>query len=207
MKRPLYLLALALLPIVSVAQAAKLKIPDFSALAAKATETVNISLDGEMLKSAGGFMGGNSGNPQRDAEVADALKGVEGIYVRVFEFDQPGMYSPKDIEPILAQTKAPGWKALMQVKDGDERMEMWMHERSAGGGFLLVVPEPTDFVIVNIAGDIELQKLRALQGRMGIPGVPGLAPMPPGAAPVPPAPPATPAPGAAPARPAGSPKL
>ena len=45
MKRPIWILALALLPIVSVAQAAKVTMPSFDGLAAKAKETVNITLD------------------------------------------------------------------------------------------------------------------------------------------------------------------
>jgi hypothetical protein len=181
MKRPLWILALALLPIVSVAQAAKLTMPSFEGLAARAKETVNITLDRDMLQLAGGFVGGNSGDAARDAEVAGIVKGLDGIYVRVFSFEKEGMYSLRDIEPVLQQTKAPGWKSLMQVRDGEERVEMWMHERSAGGGFLLVVTEPKELVIVNIAGDVDLKKLSRLQGRMGIPGIPGAGPVPPAA--------------------------
>jgi hypothetical protein len=40
------------LPVLAVAQAGKLSIPDFSDLAKKATESVDITLDGDMLKSA-----------------------------------------------------------------------------------------------------------------------------------------------------------
>jgi len=198
MKRPLTLLALALLPLAAAAQAAKLDMPDFSALAAKAKEKVVITLDADMLKSASGFMGGGN-DPKRDAQVAEALRDVEGIYIRVFEFDAPGQYSMRDIEPVLAQTKKPGWKAIMQIEDDEDRVEMWMRQdtpQSPGGGFLLVAMEPDELVIVNIAGKIDLQKLRALQGRMGIPGIPGLGPVPPAppVAPVPPAPAVAPAP-------------
>lgn len=189
MKRPVWILCLALLPIVSVAQAAKITLPSFDALAARATETVNITLDGDTLQSAGGFLGGRSGDAARDAEVAQIVKGLEGIQIRVFNFDKPGMYSPADIEPVLAQVQAPGWKSLLQVRDGEERVEMWLRERNAGGGFLLVAAEPKELVIINIAGDVDLQKLSRLQGKMGIPALPG----------APPAPPAPPAPGAPPA--------
>jgi hypothetical protein len=181
MRRPIWILALALLPIVSVAQAAKVTMPSFDALAAKAKETVNITLDRDTLQLASGFLGGGSGDPARDAEVAAIVKGLDGIYIRVFSFEKEGMYSPKDIEPVLQQTRAPGWKSLMQVRDGEERVEMWMHERSAGGGFLLVVTEPKELVIVNIAGDVDLKTLSRLQGRMGIPAIPGVTPAPPAA--------------------------
>jgi hypothetical protein len=194
MKRPILILSLLLLPLVSVAQAAKVTMPSFEGLAEKAKETVNITLDRDMLQMASGFLGGKSGDAARDAEVADIVKGLDGIYVRVFSFDKAGQYSQRDIESVLQQTKAPGWKSLMQVRDGEERVEMWMHERASGGGFLLVVTEPMELVIVNIAGDVDLRKLAKLQGRMGIPGIPGIG----GAAPVAPVAPAAPAPPAAP---------
>jgi hypothetical protein len=191
MKRYIWLLTLAL-PIVSIAQAAKLSMPDFRDLEAKADESVNITLEGEMLKSASGFMGVGRGDPARAAEIAEILKELQGIYVRVFEFDKANMYSARDIEPVLRQAQAPGWKSIMSIRDDEDRVEMWMHEGSANGGMLLVSTEPDELVIVNIVGNIDLEKLSKLQGRMGVPVLPGIVGPMPRAAPAPPAPPAAP---------------
>jgi len=191
MKRYVWLLTLAL-PMVSIAQAAKLSMPDFKDLEAKAEESVNITLEGEMLKSASGFMSYGRGDPARAAEIADILKELEGIYVRVFEFDKPHMYSARDIEPVLRQAQAPGWKSIMSIRDEEDRVELWMRAGSPEGGMLLVSTEPDEVVIVNIVGNIDLEKLSKLQGRMGVPVLPGIVGPMPRVAPVPPVPPAAP---------------
>jgi hypothetical protein len=75
---------LLLLPIITEAQSGRLVLPDFSALAEKASESVNISLDPSMLGIAGGFL---SADPKSsDARVKDLLGGLQGVYVRSFKF-------------------------------------------------------------------------------------------------------------------------
>jgi hypothetical protein len=182
-------LLLAAAPLAAQAQAGRLKLPDFAGLAGKAQESVDISLDGEMLKSAGAFIGGQDGKTPR--EVADALAGVQGIYIRVFEFDRPDVYSQRDLEGVRLQLQAPGWKKLMSVQSKDEHVDMYLREpggNPADGGMALVVSEPREFVIVNIVGDVDLEKLRQLQGKFGVPALPRMSP------PAPPAPPAPAAP-------------
>jgi uncharacterized protein DUF4252 len=180
MKHPTpILLAAALLvtamPLAAHAQAARLNLPEFKGLADKATDSVDISLDGDMLKQAAPFMSG----PQSKvpAEAADALKDVKGIYVRVFEFKEAGVYSEKDLDGVRSQLQAPGWKKLMSVQSKDEHVDMYLHEHASNpddGGMALVVSEPKEFVIVNIVGAIDLEKLRQLQGKFGVPALPGI---------------------------------
>jgi hypothetical protein len=178
------------LPLSVHAQAGRLNLPAFTGLAEKAKESVDISLDGDMLKSASSFMGGSGG--KMSPEVADALSGVQGIYIRVFEFDRPGVYAQHDLDGVRRQLDAPGWKKLMSVRSGQENVDMFMRETGpnpADGGIAIVVSEPSEFVIVNIVGHVDLEKLRALQGKFGMPGMPGLL----GAPPAPAAAPALPA--------------
>jgi hypothetical protein len=194
MKRTALLITLALLPMLSAAQAARLKMPDFSALAGKAKESVDISLDGDTLKMASGFLGGKSDDPQ----LAEAMKNLQGVYVKVFSFDKPGMYSMRDIESLVSQAQTSGWSKLMAVRGSDERVEMWMHTGSEGGMFF-VASGASELVLINIVGKVDLDMLSRLQGRLGLPklpGVPGIRPPPPPVAPAaaPPAPPAAPAP-------------
>lgn len=172
MKRTICVMTLVLLPMVSVAQAAKLKMPDFSSLASRATESVDISLDGDMLKSASSFLGGGKeGGPA----LQETLQGLQGIYVKVFSFDKPDVYSRHDVDGILEQASGRGWKSLMSIRDKGERVEMRMRDPGPDGGFLLVVTAPTELVIINIAGDVNLEKLRQLQGKLGVPHIPGIA--------------------------------
>jgi hypothetical protein len=94
----------------------------------------------------------------------------------------------------------------MSVRDKDENVGMWLHSGSNDGGMLFVATEPTELVLINIVGKVDLQTLSKLQGRMGVPfGVPGMRPPAPPAAPAPgarAAPPAAPAAPAAPVAPA-----
>lgn len=176
MKMHYWLVPLLLaVPLTVHAQAARLKLPDFSGLSGKATESVDISLDGDMLRSAGQFMGGS--NAQASGAVSEALKGIQGIYIRVFEFEQPNVYSTADLAGVRKQLEAPGWKRLMSVHSKDGHVDLFL--RDAGkdpndGGMAMVISEPKEFVIINIVGNVDPEKLRQLQGKFGVPSIPGL---------------------------------
>ena len=187
--KPLARAALVLLatPLAAFAQAGRLQLPEFPGLAEKAKESVDISLDGDMLKSASQFMGGPSGAKQ---DMNDALQGVKGVYIRVFSFDKPGMYAAGDLAGVRKQLQAPGWKKMMSVQSNGEHVDLYMHDdngRPDDGGMALVVSEPMEFVIVNVVGKVDLEKLRQLQGKLGVPAMPGVV-----GAPPPPAPPSPP---------------
>jgi len=197
MKRTGLLLALALAPALVMAQSAHLKLPDFSGLASKATESVDIDMDADTLRTAGAFLTGGAGV---DPQFAETVKGLQGIYLKVFTFDKPDQYSMRDIEPVIAQVRAQGWKKLMSVRDKEDRVEMWLRDDATDGGMFFVASEPKELVLINIVGKVDLETLRKLQGRMGVPMMPGMVQGPP----APPAPPA-PAAGVAPAAPPAPP--
>lgn len=177
MKRIGWLLVLSLAPVLAMAQSARLKLPDFSSLAAKATESVDIDLDGDTLRMAGAFLTGSAG--ANDPNFAETVKGLQGVYLKVFSFEKPGQYSMREIEPLLAQVQAQGWKKLMSVRDREDRVEMWMRDNSTDGGMFFVASEPNELVLINIVGKVDLETLRKLQGKMGVPMLPGMAPPPP----------------------------
>ena len=188
-----------LLPILAAAQAGKLVIPDFADLAKKATNSVDITLDGDMLKSASHFVGSAGGDSAN--EVSSVVSGLKSITVRSFTFDKPDMYSQQAVEGVLAQVEVPGWKKIISVRDKGERVEIHMRQNAEDGGLLIVAEKPQQLTIVNIAGKINMDQLRELQGHMGVPAMPGVmgggaASAAPPASPVPPVPPVvvTPAP-------------
>jgi hypothetical protein len=189
-------LVVGLLPVLAAAQAGKLVIPDFGDLAKKATESVDITLDGDMLRSATHLMGAAGGRSSTDTDVSSLVAGLKAITVRSFTFDQPDMYSHQAVESVLAQVNVPGWKKVISVRDKGERVEIHMRENAEDGGLLIVAEEPKELTIVNIAGRINMDQLRQLQGHLGVPNMPGVMG---GAAPAAaPAPPALPAPPASP---------
>jgi hypothetical protein len=186
-------LVVGLLPVLAAAQAGKLVIPEFTDLAKKATESVDITLDGDMLKSATRMMGAGGGGSATQTDVSSLVSGLKAITVRSFTFDKPDMYSPQAVAGVLAQVEVPGWKKIISVREKDERVEIHMRENAEDGGLLIVSEEPKELTIVNIAGRINMDQLRQLQGHMGVPNLQGVVGgAAPAAAPAAPAPPAAP---------------
>ena len=192
-------MVVGLLPVLAAAQAGKLVIPDFGDLARKATESVDITLDGEMLKSATHLMGAAGGRNSSDSDISSLVAGLKAITVRSFTFDKPDMYSQKDVDGVLAQVEAPGWQKIISVREKGERVEIHMRQNAEDGGLLIVTEEPKELTIVNIAGRINMDQLRQLQGHLGVPNMQGIVG---GAMPAIPVPPARSAPQAPPALPA-----
>ncbi|HWZ63119.1 MAG TPA: DUF4252 domain-containing protein [Steroidobacteraceae bacterium] len=174
------------------APAAPLNLPQFDSLAAKASETVNVSLDASLLGLAAGFL--DPSDPQ-DAGVKELIAGLKGIYVRSYTFDRDMSYPEADIEALRRQLAAPGWQSLIKVRKEKERTNVDIYISTDAGkanGLAIIVTEPREFTVVNIVGSIDLQKLRRLEGKFGVPKIPlpPDSPAPPGAPPAAPPPPA-----------------
>jgi hypothetical protein len=147
----------------------RLSLPDFSALNKKASQQVSITLDSSMLIMAGKFL--DSGDPQDEA-VLEIIKGLTGIYVRSYSFDQDGDYRPSDLDAIKGQLASPGWNRVVQTKSRKTgaNVEIYLmvaDERAIG--MALVAAESRQLTIVNIVGSIDLDKLHKLEGHLGIP--------------------------------------
>ena len=87
----------------------RLELPEFSALAHKATESVTITLDSSLLAMAGRFL--DASDPE-DAAAKEVLKGLQGIYVRSYTFDEDAAYRQSDIDAVRNQLSAPGWNQI-----------------------------------------------------------------------------------------------
>ncbi len=96
-----------LLPVLAVAQAGKLALPDFSDLARKATEAVDITLDGDMLKSATRMLGGAPGR-NSDTDLSGLVSGLKAISVRSFHLREARHVFPEQVEGVFAQVNAVG---------------------------------------------------------------------------------------------------
>lgn len=151
------------------APSAMLNLPDFDALAAKATESVNISLDPQLLGLAAGFL--DSSNPD-DAATKELISGLKGIYVRSYTFPQDYAYPSAQVDLVRKQLTAPGWQRLVQVNSTRERTRVDIYvsvDRGVANGLAIIASEPREFTIVNIVGPINLMKLHRLEGKFGIP--------------------------------------
>ena len=145
---------------------------NFDALKSKAEETVEVNLDGNLLKMAMGFL--NDKKPD-EAEARKLIGGIKGIYVRSLKFEKPGMYSTSDMEKIRAMLKAPEWSKVVNVestkKHGDN---VGVYVRTDGNqmmGLVVLAFEPSELTVVNIVGVIDPAQVRSLGGKLGIPQV------------------------------------
>jgi hypothetical protein len=151
------------------APAAQLYLPDFDALAARATETVNISLDPSLLGLAASFL--DSSNPD-DAATKELIAGLRGIYVRSYTFGQDFAYPSAQVDLVRKQLAPPAWQRLVEVNSTRDRTHVQIYvavDRGVANGLAIIASEPREFTIVNIVGSIDLAKLRRLEGKFGIP--------------------------------------
>jgi Domain of unknown function (DUF4252) len=166
------ILTVMLVPVVSAAQGPQVAFPDFSQLAQKASETVDISLDSSLLGLAARFMNGEG---EDEKAVKDLLTNLRAIYVRSFEFDADGSYTRDDLDQVRRLFSAPGWSRLVGVRSKRERTDVdiyvWMDGKSPGvpGGIAILSTEPRRLTVVNIVGRVDLERLRKLEGEFGIP--------------------------------------
>ncbi len=142
---------------------------DFGRLAAEASETVDVTLDANMLSLAKNFLSDKDPNEREAKQIVSQLK---GIYVRSYEFEKEGVYSNADVEAVRAQFKTPEWNRIVGVKSNHGGENSYVFVRLASGkvdGLAVVAAEPREFTVVYINGPIDLEKLTDLGGQFGIP--------------------------------------
>lgn len=147
----------------------RLVLPDFAALAQKATQAVTITLDPGLLSLAARFLNGN--DPQ-DAATREIIKGLQGIYVRSYTFDRDSAYRQEDIDAVRKQLAAPGWNRLVEThsKRTQANVDIYiMLDNNQAIGLAVIASEARQFTIVNIVGAIDLEKLHKLEGQFGVP--------------------------------------
>lgn len=142
---------------------------DFQKFAAEATETVDVTLDANMLNLAKGFLSDKDPDQREAKEIVSQLK---GIYVRSYEFDKTGVYSQADVEAFRAQLKAPEWNRIVGVHSRRDGENDYVYVRQVGGkltGLAVIAAESKELTLVYIDGPIDLAKISALSGNFGVP--------------------------------------
>lgn len=147
----------------------QLKLPNFDALAEKASESVTITLNPALLGMAARFL--DPAKPE-DAAAREAIAGLKGIYVRSYKFDEDFAYPKADVDMVRRQLGAPGWQRLVEVRSRKEQQNVDIYilvEQERADGLAIIASEPREFTIVNIVGSIDMRKLHELEGQFGIP--------------------------------------
>ncbi len=165
------LAASAMTPSQAAAAGPELRIPDFSHLRAKAVDSVDITLDGFLLRTLSKLA---ESADDTDAAALSMLGDIKSVQVRTFRFDVDGAYDKSDIDAVRSQLSTPGWSALVQSRKREPREDVDVFIRMVGDrieGLAVVASEPREFTIVSVIGNIDIDKIAKLEGQFGIPKV------------------------------------
>src|SRR5450631_226787 len=154
------------------AQLLQLRITGLDGLASKAKESVDITLDSNLLQMAGGFLAGAGKDGKDGDNLKQLIAGLKAITVRSFEFNETGQYRIEDLEPIRAQLRTPGWSKIVSVQSKEEISEVYTRtEQGKVVGFAIIAAEPRELTVVAIEGAIDLNDLSKLKA-LGVPSIP-----------------------------------
>ena len=164
------LLASAVLAVPAMAQTTGLPLPSAveKALEAKASNVTEVTLDKNMLGFASKFL------DKKDSDQASAkqlINGLDGIYVRDYEFDKEGQYSMDDIDNLRKQFAGGEWVPMVHVhekKSGESTDVLAKMVNGESRGMFILSAEPKELTIVLILGPINLDQLGELKGLGGL---------------------------------------
>jgi len=142
---------------------------DFSRLdklGANTDNKVTVTLDGDLLKMAAGFLGDSS-----DADTKAIVNSLKGVYIRSFKFKQDGMYHEADLEPLRAYLKQGRWSRIVEAREDGENAEIYILPETGGrlAGVAIISAEPREVTVVYIAGSLKPEDVAKMSGSLGIP--------------------------------------
>ena len=166
--------ALLASPDPSYAAGPRLQMPDFSHLRAKANDSVDVTIGGPLLHFVSHMMAKDADMDEDDKAAMSVLADVSSVQVRNFSFDEDDAYSIADIDGVRKQLDAPCWNHLVEQHKREPREDTDVFMCLEDGkikGIAVVASEPREFTIVNVIGNIDIDKLAKLEGQFGIPKV------------------------------------
>jgi hypothetical protein len=152
---------------VAHARPPELKLPAFSHLQGRATESVNVTFGGLPLSIARWAFGKGDGDAETE-EIRNVLKGLKSVSVCHYAFDSDFVYSPDDIDAVRLQLDNPAWSRIVQVRDRgkEESVDVYLAlEGEKITGLAIVASEPREFTIVNIVGTFDLDQVDRLRAQ------------------------------------------
>jgi hypothetical protein len=166
MKNTIAALVLVLIGLVvpAVAQNSQLPLPSpiEKELAAKASNVTEVTLGKNMLAFAAKFMNGKG---EDDAATRKLIEGLDGIYVRDYEFDKEGEYSMEDIQKLRAYFETSDWSPIVRERDkksGESTDVMMKVVNGETHGMFILDVEPKELSIVLILGPVKMEDLSKL---------------------------------------------
>jgi hypothetical protein len=137
-------------------------------LAARASDVTEVTLGKNMLDFAAKFM---DKNDKDQAEAQQLIQGLDGIYVRSYEFDKEGQYSMDDVAKLRQAFATPEWSPIVHTaerKSGETTDVLVKQVNGESRGLFVLAAEPKELTIVLILGPIRMDQLGELSGLNGL---------------------------------------
>lgn len=137
-------------------------------LAARASNVTEVTLGKNMLGFAAKFMDGKDGD---ESSTRHLIEGLDGIYVRDYEFDKEGQYSMVDIDKLRAYFETAEWSPIVRERDkksGETTDVMVKLVNGETHGMFILDAEPKELSIVLILGPVKVEDLKKLSGLGGL---------------------------------------
>jgi hypothetical protein len=137
-------------------------------LAARASNVTEVTLGKNMLAFAAKFMNGKGPD---DAATRHLIEGLDGIYVRDYEFDKEGQYSMVDIDKLRQYFETSEWTPMVHEHDkksGETTDVMMKVVNGETRGMFILDAEAKELSIVLILGPINIDDLHKLSGIGGL---------------------------------------
>ena len=166
----LFAAAVLALPASAAAQASALPAPSpiEKELAARASDVTEVTLGKNMLAFAAKVM---NDKDEDEAQTRHLIESLDGIYVRSYEFDKDGQYSPEEIEQLRKYFETSEWSSVVKERDrknGESADVMMKVVNGESHGLFILSAEPRELTIVLILGPIRSEDLGKLRGISGL---------------------------------------
>ena len=169
MRTATLLIVLGVAQTLAPAFAQEVKIPSsFEKLAARAEESVDVTLEGPMLKLTTQLLSPNGD----EGKTKKLLAGLDNITVKSYKFLSEGDYEPADLDAVRSQLKGSAWSRMVGVKSkSGTNADIYLKINNDGviGGVVILAAEPREFTLVSISGKLDLAQLVELGGKYHIP--------------------------------------
>lgn len=151
-------------------QDAKLQLGNLDKLSEKAARVTDVTLDGSLLQFAVNLIEKVDSEDKKDVDqLQSIIKNLKGIYIKSFEFDEASQYSKGDIDAIRSQLSSPRWSKIVQSveKRRNEYNEIYVLKNGDKvGGVVILVAEARELTVVNLVGEVPMDKVASLAGHL-----------------------------------------
>jgi hypothetical protein len=141
-------------------------------LAARASNVTEVTLGRNMLAFAAKFM---DDKDEDEAATRKLIEGLDGVYVREYDFDKENEYTPAEVEKLRQYFETSEWTPIVRERskrlDGENTDVMMKMVNGETRGMFVLEAEPRELTIVLILGPIHLDDLSRLTHISGLSGL------------------------------------